>query len=136
VIPATIDAAYVVERLEEAGRTLMALPSNAPRLGQRVQTYGYNAPVLKGELPDARKRLPRPDAAAISRMDEAYGWLAWIGNASVRRVVSMRSLIGPETGKAVHSWAKVGRAVGASYRAVQGWHAKGLETIAGALASS
>ena len=117
MIPATIDAAYVVERLEEAGRTLMALPSNAPQLGQRV-------------------RLRRPDAATIARMKEAHGWLLLIGNQSIRKIVGMRSIVTYATGDPAYSWVQIGRIANADYRTVQGWYAEALETIVGKLASS
>lgn len=132
-LPNKIDAAYVIERLEEAGATLMALPSNAPQLGQRVQTYGYVAELIKGALPTRAALMSVPDAASITRMDEAFGWLAMIPNQAHRRMVAARSLTKPGSGLPVFSWAKLGAAMKADPRAVQAWHGKAVELLAGEL---
>ena len=69
----------IVARLERAGATLLALPSKGYTTHLRqmrfdivhtaLEAYGWEAPAL---------RAPAPSAAAISAMDEAFGWLALI----------------------------------------------------------
>lgn len=134
-----IDIAFVVARLEEAGATLMALPSNAPRLGQKVQTYGYVVEQLATDAkadPDHVARLPVPGAAEIDRMDATYSWLGFIGNRTTRRIVAARSLTRAHTGKPAYSWLKLAKIVGGDVRAIKGWHEKGLAEIAMALGKS
>ena len=124
--------AWVLARLEEAGATLLALPNAGPstRLVQSglewvrdaAEGYGYGR---------ARLRPAIPSAAQITRMDEALGWIPRIpGDRYVlRRVVGARALVNPMTGRHLYSWRRLGKAVGADHKAVQRWHAQGIDTI-------
>ena len=141
----------VLARLEEAGQTLLAMPANgAFPAGYRsnwpdvvhaaVLAYGYDG---EGVRPSP------PSAASITRMDEAFRWLQLIpldrapngcgelysrhGGAILRRIVLMRTLVSPVSGRHRWSWRKIGDAFGWDYRAVQRWHAQGLATITLAL---
>lgn len=125
-------AAYVVANLESAGATLLAM-----RIKPGPASYGSGWPDIVrdaieayGYTPD-RMRLPLPSAAAITRMDAAFGWLNLIPGQQValRRIVGARCLVHPLTGRHLASWRKVGRIIGADHRAVQGWHAKGISLI-------
>ncbi len=133
---APADPAWVIGRLEEAGATLLALPNSGPstRLVQSglewvrsaAESYGFSR---------ARIRPAVPSAAHISRMDEAYHWLARVPQDKyvLRRVVGARSLVNPMTGRYLFSWRRLGVAVGADHKAVQRWHAQGIDLIVAAL---
>jgi hypothetical protein len=131
-----IDADYVIRRLEEAGTTLLALPgtgwSTRMRTSQieivraAIENYGWG---------DAKVRPPVPSSAHISRMDEAMGWLALIPeqNYVLRRIVGARALVSPVTERHLFPWRRLAVAVGADHKAVQRWHAQGIDLIVKAL---
>jgi hypothetical protein len=127
----------VVARLEVAGETLM-----------RLQVGGFSTR-MRGFWPEIVRdfwenygndpvplRPACPDAAQISAMDEALGWINLIpGDRYVlRRIVSVRALINPRTQRNIYTWRGVGRLLGADYRAVQRWHAQGIDLIVGGMA--
>lgn len=129
----SIDAETVVYRLEEAGRTLLALPgkgcmpagfgSGWPSVVHAaMEAYGWD-----GEAP----RPSVPSAAAITRMDEAWLWVSLIPDEkrSHRRIVLMRSLVSPTTERHHWSWRRIGNALQWDYRAVQRWHAQAIDII-------
>ena len=131
------DAEFVIYRLEEAGRTLLALPGKgcAPNgygsgwpdvVHKAIEAYGYG---------DEANRAPIPSAAAIGRMDEAFAWISHISlkQTSHRRIVLMRSLVSPITERHRWSWRRIGRAFGWDHRAVQRWHAQGINMIVDSL---
>lgn len=127
-----IDADYVVYRLEEAGATLLALPGSGWSTRMRtssleivrsaLDTYGWA---------EARVRPPMPSSEKISRMDEAMGWLPLIPRDRyvLRRVVGARSLVHPVTDRHLYPWRRLGAALGADHKAVQRWHAQGVDMI-------
>lgn len=132
-----IDAETVVYRLEEAGRTLLALPKAGCYPGNykvawpevvhaAIEAYGWD-----GELP----RAAVPAAAAITRMDEAWRWVSLIreDRRQHRRIVLMRSLVNPITERHQWSYRRIGKAFGWDYRAVQRWHEQGIDMIVVAL---
>jgi hypothetical protein len=128
--PAT--AEWIIARLEEAGATLLALPNSGPstRLAQAslewvrsaAESYGFHR---------ARIRPAVPSAAHITRMDQSYRWVSAIPQDKyvLRRVVGARSLVNPLTGRHLYSWRRLGIAVGADHKAVQRWHAQGIDLI-------
>ena len=125
-------AKWVLARLEEAGATLLALPNTGPstRLVQSglewvrdaAESYGHSRAQLRPAI---------PSAAQITRMDQALGWIPRVpGDRYVlRRVVGARALVNPMTGRYLYSWRRLGKAVGADHKAVQRWHAQGIDTI-------
>ena len=127
---------YIVQRLEDAGRAILALPATGYTTRLRVshldivqtmtEAYGYT---------DARLRPPYPAAAAIDAMDEAYAWLALIpdGKFVIRRIVAARSLVHPLTDRHLYPWRRLGNAVGADHKAVQRWWAQGVDFIVAGL---
>ena len=131
------DAALVVARLEEAGRTLLALPATGPtpHLRQSVWTVLQSAMEGYGWQP-ARMRPATPGAARITRMDEAMGWIGLIppDRTVMRRIVGLRALVNPLTDRHLYPWRRLGAAVGADHKAVQRWHAQGIALIVAALA--
>ncbi len=131
-----LDAAYVVGRLEEAGRTLLSLPNTGPSTRMRQGGLEWVRDVAESYGRGAVKLRPAiPSGAAIDRMDVALGWIGRIegDRAVLRRVVGARSLVSPMTERHLYSWRRIGTAVGADYRAVQRWHGQGIAMIVAAL---
>ena len=127
-----IDADFVVYRLEEAGATVLALPGTGWSTRMRsssieivrtaMDSYGWSA---------ARIRPPVPSSEKISRMDEAMAWLTLIPQEKyvLRRVAGARSLVHPITDRHLFPWRRLGAALGADHKAVQRWHAQGIDMI-------
>ena len=134
-----VDSDFVIHRLQDAGMTMMALPSQGARLAIKVCDYGYVREAAKAHPLHAGKRttgnvsmamrLPDPDARAIGRMDEAFTWLAMIENMVTRKIVAVRSLTNPATGREVYSWVQVGKMIGASDKPCKLWYGKGINII-------
>ena len=130
------DAEWVIARLEEAGTTLLAMPNTGPstRLVQGglewvrdvAESYGRGRAKLRPAI---------PSAAQITRMDQAYRWISQIPEDRyvLRRIVGARSLVHPMTGRYLYSWRRLGTAVGADHKAVQRWHAQGIDVIVAVL---
>jgi hypothetical protein len=131
-----LDAAFVNYRLEEAGATLLALPCSGHttrlRLSQldivhsALEAYGWER---------GRIRPPIPSAARISRMDQALQWISLIpdGRYVLRRILGARSLVSPVTERHLYSWRRLGQVLGADHKAVQRWHAQGIDMVVAAL---
>ena len=131
-----IDPGLVVRRLEEAGRTLLALPGSG--YSTRLRTSRLDIAAEVGEVLEAaagRVRAAAPDAAQITRMDEALGWLSLIPQDRfvLRRIVGARSLISPVTDRHLFSWRRLGSVMGADHKAVQRWHGQGIGVLVMAL---
>ena len=128
----------IVERLEEAGRTLLALPRTGYTTALRQSRLEIVR--LAGELypaePGQHLRPAMPEAGAITRMDEAFGWLALIpaDRYVLRRILGARALVDPLTERHLHSWRRLGTLLGADHRAIQRWHGDAIALIAAALA--
>ena len=126
------DAKLVIYRLEEAGATLLALPgsgwstrlrsSSLEIVRAAIESYGWTA---------KRIRPPVPSAARITQMDEAMGWIPLIplDRYVLRRIVGARSLVHPITERHLYPWRRLGAAIGADHKAVQRWHAQGIDLI-------
>ena len=131
------DAAFVVARLEEAGRALLSLPNTGPstRLVQSGLEWVRDA-ADQAAHNRARLRPAVPDAATITRMDQALAWIPLIPIEKyvLRRVVGARSLVNPMTGRHLYSWRRIALAVGADHKAMQRWHAQGIDIIVSQLA--
>jgi hypothetical protein len=133
---AAIDAQFVVARLEEAGRTLLALPGTGWSTQLRstqvdivrsaLESYGWTTRPLRPAVPSARR---------ISRMDEALTWISLITQDRyvLRRIVGARALVHPINDRHLFSWRRLAAVVGADHKAVQRWHAQGIDLIVAAL---
>jgi hypothetical protein len=131
-----LDAGFVIYRLEEAGATLLALPGTGYSTRMRVsqldvvqaaaEAYGATA---------ARVRPPVPSASRITRMDEALGWIPLIPRDRyvLRRIVGARCLVSPLTERHLYSWRRLGALLGADHKAVQRWHAQGIDMLVAAV---
>lgn len=129
---AGIDAAYLVQRLEAAGATLLALPQRgySTRMSsgglefvrEAMEAYGWS---------EARVRPAMPTSRAITAMDEAYGWMRFIPQDRfvLRRIVGARSLVHPVTDRHLFPWNRIGKLIGADHKAIQRWHAEAISLI-------
>jgi hypothetical protein len=127
-----MDADAVIDRLEEAGATLLALPgsgwstrlrtSSLEIVRTAIESYGWSTNHI---------RPPLPSPAQITRMDEAMGWISLIPveRYVLRRIVGARSLVHPITGRYLFPWRRIAAAIGADHKAVQRWHAQGVEIV-------
>lgn len=130
------DTELVTYRLEEAGATLLALPgsgwstrlrsSSLDIVRTAIESYGWTANRIRPAI---------PSAARISRMDEAMGWISLIpiDRYVLRRIVGARSLVHPITERYLFPWRRLAAAIGADHKAVQRWHAQGIDLIVAGL---
>lgn len=131
-----LDAEYVIYRLEEAGRTLLALPHTGFTTALRRSSIDILASAIQslGCL-EKQVRPAVPPASRITRMDEALTWISLIPDDRyvLRRIVGARSLVSPITERHLFSWRRLGATLGADHKAVQRWHANGIDLIVSAL---
>jgi len=130
--PRAFDAKLVIDRLEEAGAALLALPgtgwstmlrsSSLEIVRSAIENYGWTT---------NRIRPPIPSAAQITRMDEAMSWISLIplDRYVLRRIVGARSLVHPITERHLYPWRRLATVLGADHKAVQRWHAQGIDLI-------
>lgn len=131
-----IDASYVIARLEEAGRTLLALPRTGPSPRMRTSVLDAVRSAVEGYgWSEDRIRPATPDSAHVTRMDEALGWIPRIplDRYVLRRIVGARALIDPRTDRHLYPWRRLAAALGADHKAVQRWHAQGIAIIVASL---
>ena len=85
----------------------------------------------------AAARPPVPSAAAISQMDEIFGWLTLIPETKfvLRRIVGARALVHPVTLRHLFPWRRIGLMMGADHKSVQRWHEHAVEILIAALES-
>lgn len=133
-----LDATFVVYRLEEAGATLLALPNTGHTTRLRLSQLDVVNSALDAYGSDhARARPPVPSASRITRMDQALGWITLIPNERyvLRRIVGARSLVSPLTERHLYSWRRLGSVLGADHKAIQRWHAQGIDMLVAALSA-
>jgi hypothetical protein len=130
------DAEQVISRLEEAGAALLALPGT----GWSTRLRGSSLEIVRTAIESYgwttnRIRPPVPSAARITRMDEAMSWIPLIpiDRYVLRRIVGARSLVHPITERHLYPWRRLATALGADHKAVQRWHAQGIDLIVSAL---
>jgi len=122
--------------LEEAGCTLLALPQSGPSTRLRQGGLEWVRDAASAYPPGRTQIRPAvPSAASIDRMDRVLAWIPRIpaDKFVLRRVVGARCLINPATGRHLFSWRRLGTAIGADHKAVQRWHAQGIDLIVAAL---
>jgi hypothetical protein len=131
-----VDSAFIIYRLEEAGATLLALPGTGYSTRMKVSHLDvvHEAREAYGWAP-GQVRPPVPSASRITRMDEALGWIALIPRERyvLRRIVGARSLVSPVTERHIFSWRRLGGVLGADHKAVQRWHAQGIDMLVAAV---
>lgn len=131
------DAALVIARLEEAGTTLLALPSSGPSTRMRTSALDIvrNAADAYGWDTTTRLRPSAPSATHITRMDATLEWLRLIPDDKfvIRRIVASRMLVSPTTGRNLYPWRRLATLLGADHKAIQRWHAQGIDMLVAAL---
>jgi len=129
----SVTAEYVLAALEEAGRTLLALPQSGP--STRLRQSGLEWVRDVHAYPPDRTRLRPAVPSAIDRMDRVLAWIPRIpaDKFVLRRVVGARCLVNPMTGRYLFSWRRLGAAIGADHKAVQRWHTQGIDLIVAVL---
>jgi hypothetical protein len=136
-----VDAEYVLYRLEEAGRTLLALPHTGHSTQLRVSRHDVVQSAVEAygwSQVDARLRPAVPSSAHISRMDEALDWITLISQDRyvLRRIVGARALVSPVTERHLFTWRRLAVLLGADHKAIQRWHAQGIDLIVTAINAS
>ena len=128
-----IDSEFVVHRLEEAGRSLIALPSK----GCKPAGFGSGWPQIVHAAAEAYGYDPtdvRPDppsADAIDRMDEAFRWISLIPEweADIRKIVLMRAMVNPVTERHRFSWRRISQIQNVNHETIRRRHAAAISTI-------
>lgn len=127
-----VTAEDIVARFEAAGATLLALPGRGYSTQIRtmrfdvvhsaLDAYGWQGAVV---------RPPMPSAAAISQMDEVFGWLTLIPETKyvLRRILGARALVHPVTLRHLFPWRRIGTMLGADHKSVQRWHGQAVELL-------
>ena len=137
IVRPMIDAETVIARLEEAGTTLLCLPSTGPTTALKQTRHQFVAEALEAYAASdgSRPRMPVPPAARITRMDQALAWIPLIpaDKLILRRIVGCRCLVSPLTGRHLFSWRRLARLLGADHKAIGRWHANGIDLIVAAL---
>jgi len=131
-----LGADEIAERLEDAGATLLALPNSGVSTRMRQMRFDIVHAALEAYgWADVPIRPPAPDAAAISAMDEAFGWLALIPESKfvLRRILGARALVHPITGRHLFPWRRLAATLGADHKSVQRWHRDGIDYLKRAL---
>src|SRR5579862_405308 len=130
------DAERLICRLEEAGAALLALPGT----GWSTRLRGSSLEIVRTAIENYgwttnRIRPPVPSATQITRMDEAMSWISLIpiDRYVLRRIVGARSLVHPITERHLFPWRRLATVLGADHKAVQRWHAQGIDFIVSAL---
>ena len=126
----------VICRLEEAGAALLALPGT----GWSTRLRGSSLEIVRTAIENYgwttnRIRPPVPSATQITRMDEAMSWISLIpiDRYVLRRIVGARSLVHPITERHLFPWRRLATVLGADHKAVQRWHAQGIDLIVSSL---
>lgn len=133
----SIDAETVIVRLQEAGQTLLSLPNTGHSTALRQTRHEFLAAAAAEfcDTLDQRPRIATPPAARITRMDQALAWIPLIpaDRVVLRRIVGCRCLVSPLTERHLFTWRRLARLLGADHKAIQRWHATGIDVIVATL---
>ncbi|WP_297490694.1 DUF6362 family protein [Acidocella sp.] len=131
-----LGAEDIVALFEAAGATLLALPGR----GYTTQIRTMRFDVVHSALDaygwqSSAVRPPVPSAAAISQMDEVFGWLTLIPETKfvLRRILGARALVHPVTLRHLFPWRRIGTMLGADHKSVQRWHGQAVEMLCAVL---
>lgn len=123
---------WVEQRLLDAACTLAALPSHGLRPSSKGASWGDTLMELEDLLTLTGSEVIRPaipSAAAISRMDEALGWISWITDAGHRRAVLFWMMVHPISRRHLFSWREIAARMGINRSTAQRWHSAALSVI-------
>ncbi|MCJ8352709.1 DUF6362 family protein [Novacetimonas hansenii] len=136
-VPDGLAVADVVgQRLFEAGCTLAALPAYGLKPGcVRVAWPEMLADVdldWINAAPDDDLRPPRPDAGAVSRMDESLSWIGLIGDdrRNWRKVLCLRLIVHPISHRYRWTWRKIAQRLHTNHHTAKSWHELAVADIA------
>ncbi len=124
-----VDADFVDNCFADAGATLAALRATGHSLGMRVSKLDVYDPadaVLYSHN-ERQNRPAVPKSDRITAMDCIFGWLAFIENQTIRRIVAARAIV--DLAGRPQSWRSIGRRLGVDHHSVKAWHAKGIAQI-------
>lgn len=122
----------LIALFEAAGATLLAMPGGGYSTRMRtmrldvvhnaLDAYGWQNAVLRPAM---------PSSAAISQMDEVFGWLNIIPEDKyvLRRIVGARALVHPLTLRHLFPWRRIGQMLGADHKSVQRWHGQAVALL-------
>ena len=121
--------------------TLLSLPHTGWSTRMRTTRYDLVRSAVEGygwenwRRDSGPLRPAMPDGARVDRMDEAFGWIPLIPQDRyvLRRIVGARSLLHPVTERHLFPWRRLGAVLGADHKAIQRWHAQGIDLIVKAL---
>lgn len=135
--PRVYNADTVIRRLEDAGRTLLSLPSVGLAPARLKAAWPEFAQAAVEAYADNDKPLPKPVPSSrdITLMDEAYAWVALLPKDKVtwRRLVLLRSLIHPTSERYLWGWRKLERTLGTTDTTAKTWHAMAIDRIVSAI---
>lgn len=130
----------LIERLEHAGKTLIALKDTGyrPGLAQRRHDVVQSVWDAFDWIRSPHLRIPTPSKEDIRLMDEAYEWVLLIPahRIATRRVVHARSLVHPLSDRYLFSWRKIAIVMSRHHQEVQRLHAHGIKIILEGLSES
>jgi hypothetical protein len=118
---------------------LLALPGKGYSTQMRTMRFDVVHSALDAYgWQNAAVRPPMPSAAAISQMDEVFGWLTLIPEAKyvMRRILGARALVHPVTLRHLFPWRRIGTMLGADHKSVQRWHGQAVELLREALSGT
>ncbi len=133
-----MNADEVTARLEDAGRTLLMLPPERASGYVKPRTWDHLMTGMRAYATSVAEPMRlTADPRSIDKMDEAFRWLGLIPQDRfvLRRIVAARSLVSPLTGRHIMPWRRIAGLIGCDHKAVQRWHAQGIDMIVSALAS-
>ncbi|MDE8344646.1 MAG: hypothetical protein POH28_00520 [Acidocella sp.] len=123
----------IIERLEHAGKTLIALRETGyrPNLAQRQHDVVRTVWEAFSWSESPMLRPAPPSSTDISLMEEAYGWILIIPESelALRRIVHARSLVHPISDREIWSWRKLSVAMNVDHRWVQRRHNEAIKII-------
>ncbi len=137
--PIHLSAEAVIERLEAAGATLLAMPAHGYSTQMRQMKFDIVHTALEAYgWQTSQARAGVPSAASISQMDEAFGWLGLIPEERhvLRRLLGARALVHPITLRYLYPWRRLAEVLGADHKTVQRWHGQGVSLLVRALAGN
>ncbi len=130
--PILLTPEELVTRFEAAGATLLAMPGRGYSTHLRTMKFDVVQSAMDAYgWQGAVARPPAPGAAAISLMDETFGWLALIPEEKYvwRRIVGARALVHPLTGRWLFPWRRIASILGADHKSVRRWHGQAIDML-------
>ena len=125
-----LDVDYVRYRVHLAGKTLCAIPDRGPSLHMRVQSLEVQNAVDEAAAEGRMVARWAATAKDIALMDEVMpAWFQLIPDLTMRRAVSLRSLVSPVTDREIYSWTRLARTLHSDNVRVQKMWARGIDLI-------